>query len=293
MEMNRTWNLKLFLSLSLGLHLSAFSFLCIFIPDVKIVKEPLRNMEVSLLSLTKGEKEFFEKREDKRNVRTPEFRIPSREEESLKTVEKNEGEVKSELVSVSMEEKKIPPVEPIATLEIPPSKVAQEPVIPVMPLYAQNVQTEVKKGSDSEPKPSLLENEKKEVDGKQAEKVVLASLGVTLPQMSSSETPSVALKSPSLMEKEILFTQPRYAENPKPLYPREAKKKGYEGEVLLRVEVLPDGGVGEIEVRRSSGHPILDRSAISAVKQWKFIPAKKGETPVTVRVNIPIAFQLR
>ncbi len=285
--MNRTWNFKLFLFLSLGLHFSAFSFLYVLIPDGKIVKDPLRNMEVSMLSLTRGEKEFFEKWEDKRKIHALALRVPDKEEEPLKRVEKNGGEVKSEFVSVSTEEKKIPPVEPIATMEISPSRVAQEPVTPL------SVQTEVKKDSNSELQSSLLDNEKKEVEGKQVEKVVVASLGVTFPQVRSSETPSVAMKGSDFTEKEILLTQPRYAENPKPQYPREAKKKGYEGEVLLRVEVLPDGGVGEIEVRRSSGHPILDRSAISAVRQWKFIPAKKGETPVTVWVNIPIAFQLR
>jgi TonB family protein len=86
---------------------------------------------------------------------------------------------------------------------------------------------------------------------------------------------------------------PRYAENPKPSYPREAREKGYQGEVLLRVEVLSNGRVGEIEVTRSSGHEILDRSALSTVKQWKFIPARKGEEPIPLWVNIPIKFQLQ
>ena len=86
---------------------------------------------------------------------------------------------------------------------------------------------------------------------------------------------------------------PRYAENPKPSYPREAREKGYQGEVLLRVEVLSNGRVGEIEVARSSGHEILDRSALSTVKQWKFIPARKGEEPIPLWVNIPIKFQLQ
>jgi len=33
-----------------------------------------------------------------------------------------------------------------------------------------------------------------------------------------------------------------YAENPKPIYPHEAKEKGHEGEVVLRVEVLANAG---------------------------------------------------
>jgi TonB family protein len=85
----------------------------------------------------------------------------------------------------------------------------------------------------------------------------------------------------------------RYAENPKPSYPEEAREKGMEGEVLLRVEVLANGRVGQIEVRRSSGHEILDQSALSTVKQWKFIPARRGNELIPCWVNIPIKFQLR
>jgi protein TonB len=80
--------------------------------------------------------------------------------------------------------------------------------------------------------------------------------------------------------------------NPKPLYPEEARKKGYYGEVMLRVEVLPNGQVGQIELQRSSGYDLLDRSALGAVRQWRFLPAKKGETHVSSWVHVPIKFQL-
>jgi TonB family protein len=88
-------------------------------------------------------------------------------------------------------------------------------------------------------------------------------------------------------------SRPSYAENPKPLYPQEARKKGYEGEVVLRVEVLISGRVGQIEIKKSSGYELLDRSALTTVKQWRFIPAKKDETPIPLWVNIPIKFQLQ
>jgi TonB family protein len=85
---------------------------------------------------------------------------------------------------------------------------------------------------------------------------------------------------------------PGYAKNPKPVYPQEAREKGYQGEVLLRVEVLSNGQVGQVEVKRSTGYEVLDQSALTAVKQWKFIPARRGEVPIPVWVNIPIKFQL-
>jgi protein TonB len=51
--------------------------------------------------------------------------------------------------------------------------------------------------------------------------------------------------------------------------------------------------VGQVEVKKSSGHEILDRSALSAVKQWKFFPAKRGEIAIASWVNIPVKFQLQ
>lgn len=80
---------------------------------------------------------------------------------------------------------------------------------------------------------------------------------------------------------------PRHA--PKPVYPLEARKKGYEGKVLLRVEILQNGQVGRVEVKTSSGYEVLDESALVTLKEWKFHPTgKKGP----VYRDIPIRFQL-
>lgn len=303
--MNGIWNLKLFIPISLGVHFFVLSLLSILLPDFKITQLPPLNIEVSLLPLVREEREPLRKVQDKYKVRSsarpaersmagefglrpiraygPEV-VRSEKREALKLVENKQMEIKSEPPVTSHEERKIPQVE---KMEVALPKKEQEPV------SVPPVQSKVKIVSISQPKPSPLESEKREIESKKEERVVIASLGNPGLPISHSEKPRVAMKSPSLSESEILFAQPRYAENPKPLYPQEARKKGYEGEVLLRVEVLSNGRVGEIEVRRSSGHEVLDRSAIVAVKQWRFVPAKKGETPVPARVNIPVTFQLR
>ena len=86
---------------------------------------------------------------------------------------------------------------------------------------------------------------------------------------------------------------PKYAENPKPPYPQEARDKGYQGTVRLKVEVLPDGRAGEIELKESCGFGMLDQSALDTVKKWRFIPATKGKTPISCWVIVPITFQLK
>ena len=108
---------------------------------------------------------------------------------------------------------------------------------------------------------------------------------------SSEGSPNVASLAPP-SDGKIISARPRYDKNPKPLYPPEAKKKGYQGKVLLRVQILPNGRVGQIEVKSSSGYEILDRSALAAVEQWSFVPAKKGETAVSLWAEIPIKFEL-
>lgn len=85
---------------------------------------------------------------------------------------------------------------------------------------------------------------------------------------------------------------PLYKENSPPVYPAIARVRGYEGVVLVSAEVLPDGRVGSMKIRKSSGYAILDQSAIEAVRPWKFEPAKKYGSPLTVWVDLPIKFIL-
>jgi TonB family protein len=85
---------------------------------------------------------------------------------------------------------------------------------------------------------------------------------------------------------------PRYGLNREPYYPVGAREKGWQGTALLKVLVLKNGSVGSLEILRSSGFSILDRSALTAVKNWKFIPAQKDGQPIEIGVEIPVTFRL-
>ena len=133
--------------------------------------------------------------------------------------------------------------------------------------------------------------------------------GEKIPEKASLATPLSSAETPikgedfkaslipqggdSRRSRPITLARPRYDRNPKPSYPRIARRRGYEGVVVLKVEILDNGRVGELRVKRSSGHHILDRSALKTVKQWKFIPAKRGEDPIRIWVEIPIKFELK
>ncbi len=80
---------------------------------------------------------------------------------------------------------------------------------------------------------------------------------------------------------------------PEPVYPAQARKKGWEGTVIVRVEVRPDGRPENVTVRQSSGHDEFDEAAIEAVEKWTFRPAKDGNIPFRKVVDLPIRFALK
>jgi len=86
--------------------------------------------------------------------------------------------------------------------------------------------------------------------------------------------------------------KPRYRTNPTPDYPIASRRRREEGVVLLDVAVDVNGRPTTISINRSSGHPLLDRAALAAVRRWSFEPARAGGTPVFSQVVVPVRFSL-
>ena len=81
--------------------------------------------------------------------------------------------------------------------------------------------------------------------------------------------------------------------NPKPPYPPYSYKAKQEGQVILLVEVLATGESGQISIFSSSGFDLLDESALSTVKKWHFVPAKKDGQVIPQTIRVPITFSLK
>ena len=81
--------------------------------------------------------------------------------------------------------------------------------------------------------------------------------------------------------------------NPKPLYPLTAVRQEAQGRVLLLVEVLADGRAGRVTLEKTSGHAILDASAMNTVRLWQFKPAVKDGVFYTQTIRVPIDFNLK
>jgi len=76
-----------------------------------------------------------------------------------------------------------------------------------------------------------------------------------------------------------------------PTYTEEARVAKYQGTVVLKVEIEPDGTPHNIQIVRGLGFR-LDDQAVDAVNQWKFKPGTKDGVPVTVAAQIEVNFRL-
>lgn len=85
---------------------------------------------------------------------------------------------------------------------------------------------------------------------------------------------------------------PDYERNPPPRYPATARRRGWEGLVLLEVRINKRGGVDSLRIQQSSGYTVLDDSAVKAVREWRFLPARVAGIAIESRAEVPIRFQL-
>jgi protein TonB len=75
-----------------------------------------------------------------------------------------------------------------------------------------------------------------------------------------------------------------------PVYPQIAKTAHIQGTVVLHAIIDKDGSVTELQF--ISGPPLLMRSAMDAVRQWRYRPTLLNGEPVQVDTTISVVFTL-
>lgn len=132
------------------------------------------------------------------------------------------------------------------------------------------------------------------VPSESAEKT--ATLAAAAPPGANTVQPAASASSPENADSRQPLVQPNlnadYLNNPPPHYPEEARERGEEGKVLIKSLINADGTVAELAIKKSSGFPDLDRSALETVKKWRFVPARRGDTKVSAWVVVPVSFTL-
>ncbi len=98
------------------------------------------------------------------------------------------------------------------------------------------------------------------------------------------------------------ITVPKARFTPDPDYSPAAKRLRIQGTVELVAIIAPNGQPSAISIarsigssqdpnRRSAGYQ-LDSKAVESVSSWRFDPARFGDTPVPVYINVEVNFKL-
>ena len=106
------------------------------------------------------------------------------------------------------------------------------------------------------------------------------------------DRPAPELPRDSIADRKALRKTVRLIKSERPPYPQVARRQGWEGTVVLRINIDPGGNVGNVATQKSTGYDALDESAAQSVKTWRFDPAKDGEFPVSSVVDLPVRFNL-
>lgn len=120
---------------------------------------------------------------------------------------------------------------------------------------------------------------------------------VPLPAATPRPKPQAATPRPPAAPKapqgRMVEARPDTSFNPPPHYPEFARRNGWEGSVMIRVRVSPEGRVISASVARPSRYAVLDKAAERAVKNWRFRPRTVGGIAVEAVIEVPVNFSLR
>ncbi|MGF1767458.1 energy transducer TonB [Enterovibrio makurazakiensis] len=149
-----------------------------------------------------------------------------------------------------------------------------------------------------EPKPKPVEKKKKTeiepVKKKQVDKILPPPLK---PEENVDSDPQDNVADAQMNQAKdsapVLVERPAFKVRPsQPKYPRIAKRRGMEGNVLIEVWLDKDGNQTDQNILKSSGFKELDTAALDAVKKWRFNGYKQDGVALAHRVRIPVRFNL-
>lgn len=109
------------------------------------------------------------------------------------------------------------------------------------------------------------------------------------PAQASSDAPEAAPKATRIrVGGNVAAAMLTHTVQPK--YPKEAKKEHVQGTVILHCIIAKDGTM--LNVEYVSGPPSLMRSAMDAVRQWRYKPTLLYGQPVEVDTTVKVIYTL-
>jgi protein TonB len=183
------------------------------------------------------------------------------------------------------------PAPPAESVQMPSARETPPPVEPPPP------EPEKPKPKPKKVEPTPKPKPKPVIEAPPSERAITQE---ETPQEESAPPPQQPVSTPLAEENDTMgapVTPPRedahQLNNPRPAYPSLSRRLREQGTVLLEILIEPDGSVGEVRIKESSGFKRLDDTAVKAVKQWKYTPAKRGNEPIAYWYLQPLEFSLR
>lgn len=199
-----------------------------------------------------------------------------------------------------------PPPEPPKPVPVEPAKPVVEPAPRLEPQTKPKPQPKPKPKPTVQPRPELPPSRTAITEHATDAAAAAEQVAAAPPAPSASPAPGASTSgaapaavapapsgpSPAAPAVTPPRTDAAHLNNPVPRYPPVSRRLGEEGRVMLDVHIQPDGSVGEIRVRSSSGSKRLDQAALDAVKRWRYVPARRGDVAIAFWYVQPIAFSL-
>ena len=117
------------------------------------------------------------------------------------------------------------------------------------------------------------------------------------PERERMETPNIpppAPPAPAVAPKQAkIDAPPKPYKTIKPDYPKGARQRGEQGEVILEIRVNAAGTVDRVDIVSSCGFSELDEAAVRAARTARFTPAKSGGSPVASAARLKLEFKLK
>lgn len=112
----------------------------------------------------------------------------------------------------------------------------------------------------------------------------------TPPAVSRITAPSPS--APSAPRDQGVKTEARLIGTYKPVYPRGAQFRGWQGTVIVWLEISAAGKVLQAKLHESSGYDVLDQAALRFAGSVEFVPARRGKDAVATQVRLPVRYRL-
>ena len=191
-------------------------------------------------------------------------------------------------MSVALAFEPEPPEEPVEVVEQPPEELVE--VVEELPEELVEVVEELPEEPVEvveEPTEEFVEVVEKPVEEpvEVAQEPVKAVVKVAEPvevRQAAASIPSIGIRTdPSPLE-EL---------NKPPLYPSKLGRRLHGETVLLEIQVLVDGSVGEIRMEKASRYSLANKAVLKAVRKWQYRPAKRDGVAVEALHQERIVFE--